>query len=334
MSGGDARRAVLFGARDVRIEAFEPPAPGPGELLIEVEAALLGGTVRKVVARGHHARMGTPPLPLGHEGVGRVVAVGAEVTRWEVGAPVVPANSAACGSCTSCRHGLTAQCRDMRWLNGFFATHLIVPARIAAQNTHALPAGLDARTAALAENLACVLKAKDKTPVRLGQPAAVIGAGPLGLLWTWALTRAGGRVTVIDPDPAARDRATAYGAIATLAPDEAEAPLDAALVVECVGNVEAWALALRLARPGATVHLFGGPPTGSEVPLATDRLHYDELTLTASFHHTPYHFRKALDALAAHGPALSGMIETSVALDALPDYLASGARHAKVAVVP
>ncbi|MDJ0973265.1 MAG: alcohol dehydrogenase catalytic domain-containing protein [Planctomycetota bacterium] len=329
-----ARRATLHGAGDVRIEPWGPPAPGPGELLLEVEAALLGGTVRKVVARGHHARMGTPPFPLGHEGAGRIVAVGDGPEGWDVGTRVVPANSAPCLQCAACRRAMTAQCEDMVWFNGLFATHVIVPARIATHNTYAVPEGLDARTAALAENLACVLKAKDKTPVRLGQPAVVVGGGPMGLLWTWALTLAGGRVTCIDPDPHARERAATFGATSALDPAHVEAPIDAPLVVEAVGTVEAWELAIRLARPGAIVHLFGGPPTGSRVAVDTDHLHYDELTLTASFHHTPFHFAAALGQLGAHGPALSGMIETTIGLDELPAYLASDARHAKVAVVP
>ncbi len=328
------RAARLHAAGNLRIEETPLPEPGRGELLIEVEAALLGGTARKVYARGAHARMGTLPLAMGHEGAGRIVAVGPGVARWKVGQRVVPANSAPCTSCEACSRGLTAQCTDMVWLNGLFATHALIPDRIAQTNTFALPDAMDARTAALAENLACVLKGKDRTPVRLGQPAVIVGAGPMGLLWTWALTRAGGRVTCVDPSDAARQRALKLGAIACVAPASVERPMEADLIVEAVGTLEAWELAVSLARPGTTVHLFGGPPGGSTLSVATDRLHYEELTLTASFHHTPFHFVEALRLLAEHGPALTAIIEETIHLDDLPAYLASGAHDAKVAVLP
>ena len=67
--------------------------------------------------------------------------------------------------------------------------------------------------------------------------------------------------------------------------------------MEAVGSPETWQWALRMVRSGGTVNLFGGCPTGSEITLDTSLLHYSEVTLKSSFHHTPAHIRRALDVI-------------------------------------
>ncbi len=291
--------ARLHGPDDLRLETVAVPQPGPGEIRLRMEVALVGGTVRKVIARGGHARMGRPPLALGHEGVGSVEAVGAGVSGVQIGERVVPANSAACGACPPCERGLGTQCREMTWLNGFLADRLIVPAAIVRGNLHRVPAHLPAEQAALAENVACVLKGLDRTPVRAGEQALVIGTGAMALLWTCLLTQRGARVLCAGRHERAASAARAMGATHyALAAALRAQPPQADLIVEAVGTLEAWELALELARPGARVHFFGGPPSGSRLAVDAARLHYDELLLTASFHHTPYHFAQALALLA------------------------------------
>src|SRR5688500_6265231 len=171
------RAAVLRGPSDVRVEDVPRPEPGPGEVVVRVEAALAGGTVAKVVRRGYHARMGAAPLRLGHEAAGRVEAVGAGVRAFAPGDRVVPAHSAAGGACARCGRGLTAQCERMTWLTGAFAEALLVPAGIVAGNLHRMPDGLAPEAAALADTLATVLKGLDRTPVRAGERAVVLGTG-------------------------------------------------------------------------------------------------------------------------------------------------------------
>ena len=70
-------------------------------------------------------------------------------------------------------------------------------------------------------------------------------------------------------------------------------------VVEAVGRPETWRIAVALARPGGEVLLHGGCAAGSEVTLPTGPLHYDELTLRGSYHHTPAAVRRALAMLEA-----------------------------------
>jgi len=319
------KAAVLHGSGDVRIEDVEAPRPARGEVLLTMELALTGGTTSKMVRRGYHARMGDPPLRLGHEGVGVIEALGEGVEGFAVGDRVLPANSGACGTCAACMRGLTAQCESMVWLTGTLAEQLVVPAPIVATNLHKVPEGVDPRAAALAENVACVLKGRDRSPGRAGEQALVLGAGAMGLIWTRVLTLTGVDVTTVDPLPERRDLALQVGASAVLDPGELDEQLDdgernADLVVEVVGDPDVWETAIRAAAPGGRVHLFGGPPRGTRIALDTQRMHYDELTLVASFHHTPYHLAEAIRATAAGLLDPGVLVREEVRLDDLPTF--------------
>ena len=70
------------------------------------------------------------------------------------------------------------------------------------------------------------------------------------------------------------------------------------IVIEAVGRPEAWEWAIDMARKGGTVNFFGGCASGTKVALDTNRLHYSEITLKATFHHTPETVRKAFALIA------------------------------------
>src|SRR4051794_41784736 len=89
------KAAVLYGKEDVRVEEVQPQPLKPGEVRIQIEAALTCGTDLKVFRRGYHAKMIVPPAVFGHELAGEISEVAAE--GWRVGERVVGANSAPCG---------------------------------------------------------------------------------------------------------------------------------------------------------------------------------------------------------------------------------------------
>jgi L-iditol 2-dehydrogenase len=336
------KAAIVHGPFDLRIEHVPLPEPGPGEVRLRVEAALTGGTAAKVVRRGYHARLGEAPLPLGHEGTGVIDAVGEGIEDLALGERVVPANSAPCGSCAACARGLTAQCEDMAWLLGLYAEAVIVPPRIVKTNLHRVPEGLDAAGAALAENLACVLKGHDRTPVRRGERAVVIGTGALGLLWVRVLAGRGAHVVAVERRRERAEVARALGAaeIEKVGPFEERArrgEVRADLVVECVGSPEAWETAIAAAGPGGRVHFFGGPPRNTTAGLDTQRMHYEELLLASSFHHTPYHFAEAVRLLGEGILAPELLVTERIGLDDLPGFFRrqfEGAGPVKAAVIP
>ncbi|MDQ3865248.1 MAG: alcohol dehydrogenase catalytic domain-containing protein, partial [Actinomycetota bacterium] len=163
-------RALIFhGPGDVRLEEVTRPEPGPGDVLVRVEAALTDGTDAKTYRRGHPVLLGPPPSPFGHEFAGVDVATGRRV---------VAPNSAPCGECAPCRRGNESLCRDLfPLLNGAYAEFILVPERIAARNLLPVPDRLPAEIAAMIEPLACCLHGVERAGIDAGDTVAVLGPG-------------------------------------------------------------------------------------------------------------------------------------------------------------
>jgi len=107
------------------------------------------------------------------------------------------------------------------------------------------------------------------------------------------------------------------------------------VVIEAAGTEQAWIDAERLARPGGTVVLFGGLPRDARPPLDAYRLHYEELTVRGSFHHTPATVRAALGFLASGAYPWEQLVSHRVLLADLPALFADPPRDLlKAAVIP
>jgi L-iditol 2-dehydrogenase len=321
--------AVLQGREDLSIEPVPLPAAGPGELVLRVDAALTCGTDLKVYRRGYHARMLTPDHLFGHELAGTVVDVGEGVTTFAPGERVVPLNSAPCDTCFFCRNGQQNLCDDLLFNNGAYAEFLRVPARIVAKNTLRLPDAMPAEHAALTEPLACVMRGLEESGAHPGQTAIVLGAGAIGLLFIHAASILGLRVIAIVKRTDQIGTARRLGAEHVVRIADVEDPVEAAraltqegrgadVVFEAVATPEAWQWAVRLARKGGTVNLFGGPPAGAEVTFDTNLLHYSDLTLKASFHHTPATARRAFELLRSGRFRAAEFLTGAATLDEVP----------------
>lgn len=177
------KAAVLYGKEDLQIESVAVPSIGDGDVLVRVQAALTCGTDLKVFRRGYHARMIVPPALFGHELAGDVVAVGQQVRDFRTGQRVVAANSAPCRECFYCRRGNENLCEDLLFNNGAYAEYIRIPARIVERNMHEVPEHVTYQDAALVEPLACVLRGLDEISLRPGDTVAVIGLGPIGLMF-------------------------------------------------------------------------------------------------------------------------------------------------------
>jgi L-iditol 2-dehydrogenase len=324
------RAAVLHGPEDLRIDDVDTPAPGPGEIVLAVRAATTCATDVKMYRRGHPA-LGPYPARFGHEFAGEVVARGEGVTAVTVGELVFCADSAPCRACPPCRRGQMNLCEDLQYLLGGFGEHLLVPARVASRNLHGIPPGVPLARAPIAEPLACALRAADPF---VGESAVVLGAGAIGLFLCACLSLRGARVTLVDPHPDRLALGRRFGAadivVATKGPEDADAVRGlgggrgADWVFEAVGRPEAWQAAVAMAAPGATVTFVGGCPRDTTISVPTQRLHYDELTLRGSYHHTPGHIARALDLLSEPAIPWDQLVGPAIALDDLPGLMASG----------
>src|SRR5262250_3410689 len=111
---------VFYGPDDLRFEERPIPEPGPGEIVVRIEAALTCGTDVKVLRRGHPVMIPYVPTVFGHELAGTVTAVGAGVGVIREGDRVVAANSAPCGACPPCHAGRANLCEDLLFVNGAY----------------------------------------------------------------------------------------------------------------------------------------------------------------------------------------------------------------------
>ena len=302
--------AVLYGKEDLRLERVVVPQAGPGELIVRVEAALTCGTDLKVYRRGYHAMMLNPPIPFGHELAGVVAEVGAGVSTFREGDRVVALNSAPCDICYFCRHGQENLCADLQFNNGAYAEFIRIPARIVEKNTLLVPDGVPLEHAALTEPLACVMRGLEESAAQPGDTMVVIGAGPIGLMFMHAAQLAGIKVIAVVKRQDQIGAAKLFGASSVVHVKAVEDVVAATraltpeghgadIVIEAVATPATWQWAVDMVRKGGVVNFFGGPPSGTKVQLDTNRLHYGDITLKASFHHTPATCRTAFELLTS-----------------------------------
>lgn len=339
--------AVLYGKEDVKVEPVPIPEVGPNDVLVRVRAALTCGTDVKVFRRGYHAKMIVPPALFGHELAGDIIAVGQEVEGFRVGQRVMAGNSAPCGSCSYCRRGQENLCTDLLFNNGAYAEYMRIPERIVKKNLYVLQDGSGYQDAALAEPLACVLKGIEDTGLKAGDVMAVIGLGPIGLMFVRMAKVYGAKVIAIGRRQSQLDRAARVGADMLInsaecqdVPAEVRRLTDGIgcdTAIEAVGQPETWEMAVQMLRRGGVVNFFGGCASDTKVGLDTQLLHYSEITCKASFHHTPAYIAKALSMVEKGYVTALDFITAEEPLVNLLDVLRRFVNHSgllKTAIIP
>ena len=285
------RALVLVQPGRVELQQRADPTPGPGEVLLKVEATTLCGTDLRIISGAKTAGV-RPGVVMGHEIAGRVAALGDGVTGYDVGQQATPSIVLSCNHCRTCLLGYEHLCENLRLIgyeiDGGLADYCLIPAQGVAQGnlittrTEVKPTHL-----ALAEPLSCCINALNQYRVHPGDVVAILGAGPIGLLHLQlAMASGAGQVIVSNRSVARREPAAALGALA-VGPDElkqavadATGGLGADVVVVCIGDTELATVALDLARPGGRVNFFAGFPKGSTAEVDVNLLHYKELVVT------------------------------------------------------
>ena len=270
------RAAVYHGTRDIRIEDIEVPAPGPGELLLEVHAAGICGTdasewdhgpmMFSVSEPNEWSGHGGPMVP-GHEFGGRVVDRGPGVEGFRDGAIVACGAGVSCGSCGACCAGITNFCDRYFTVglqrHGALAQYVTVPAGICLEVDGL---GLDDDGAALVQPMAIALHSFRQGGPDPSDRVVVLGVGGVGAFLVYAAVRSGAHVLAADLDPGRLEVAEALGAAATVTVDRNE-PLvpqisdvlggPATVVYEVTGVPSALAAALELVEPRGRVVAIG-----------------------------------------------------------------------------
>ncbi len=256
------------------------PRPGPGELLVRVEACGICGSD----VHGYDGTSGRriPPIVMGHEAAGTVVAVGPGVESVREGDRVSPDSTVYCGECEYCRSGRMNLCDRREVLGvstgdfrraGAFAEFISLPERI----VHRLPETLPFTVAAMIEPLAVAVHAVDLANVQKNGTALVVGAGMIGLLTLQALRVAGcSAIYVLDIEDTRLKLAEELGAAAVINGKTADAAAElnrltenrgVDVAMEAVGSTATIKIAVESVRKGGTVVLIGNIAPAAEIPL-------------------------------------------------------------------
>lgn len=339
------RAAVYHGPGDIRIESVaDPDEPRGGDVIIEVTRGAICGTDSSEWAHG--PLLARPPVVLGHEFVGRVVAVGTEANGLSVGDRVVSGAGISCGDCEWCHAGRTNLCAEYRTLglhvDGGLAEYVRSPGFVCRRVSDRVSDD----AAALAQPLAVALHAVRRSGLEPGQACAVIGVGGIGaFIVAAAVARGASPLIALDVDDMRLETARRLGApvcVNVRGRSLSEAILDhtggagAHVVIEASGAPASPAAALAAARRGGRVLIVGLQSEPREIDLFSFTVREVDL-LTTLAHVCDVDLPDALTLLASTDLA-DVVIDRVIPLADLVDDgirpLAEGTARGKIVVAP
>ena len=320
---------VLSAPGAVALEEVRIDDPGPGEVLVRVEATGVCHSDLHVIEEdgwGHRL-----PVLLGHEGAGTVEALGEGVKSLAAGDRVVIAWKTACGECAYCVRGLPRLCKrppepgprlhrvdgtviTPMLRTGTFATRTVVPAVAAVKVPRELPVEQACLIGcAVATGVMSVL---ETARVWEGARVAVIGCGAVGLSVIQGARIAGAsEIRAIDLDERKVEQAMRFGATGA-----GEGPVDFAFDV--VGRGSTFELALRMLAGGGTAILIGLSPSGERAEIDLPALFSRRTTVRVSHggDHLPAEDFPLLARYALEGKLdLAGMVSKMITLEQVVD---------------
>lgn len=337
-------RAVIYDRPETfDVEEILDPVPGPGELVIRVTMSGICGTDVHI----HRGNFGPQyPLIAGHEILGVVESVGADVTEPAVGDRVVYDTMVACGVCANCQRQLPNYCTGIRAVGvteagGFAERVLAVAARC-----HDV-AGIPDDVAVFAEPLACSLHAMDTLGLKPGSDVLLFGAGPSGLLLAQLLRNGGaGRLVVAAPTEAKLQLARELGADETVLVERdterslpalrALAPDGFDVVVDATGALSVLRNAISLTRDGGTVLVYGMAPEGETIEIVPNEIFRRQIAVKGTFSQA-YTFERALRMMRSGRIRTEGLLTHRFGLDeygAAIETVAGDREAVKAVIVP
>ncbi|MGC9466994.1 MAG: zinc-dependent alcohol dehydrogenase [Anaerolineae bacterium] len=314
---------VWVGPREMELREASIPSPLAGEILIKVAYCGICGSELSGYLGENALRK--PPLVMGHEFSGKIVALGRQVKAahptLEVGSNVTADPMVFDGTCEYCMEGLNHLCANRTLIGahrpGAFAEYVAVPA----QQVFLLPQDVDLRSGALSEPVACAVRIAELAPSVRGQDVAIFGAGAIGILTLQVLLHQGAARVFVSDTNTDRLRVAADLGAEPLNPRSedvvarvlrATAGEGVPLSIDAVGKAITRAQCVAVTRRGGQVTLSGLHEESSAVPVAD--IIRKELTAQASFCYTPADFTEAI-RLLEEGVIAPGSWVTDAPLD-------------------
>jgi threonine dehydrogenase-like Zn-dependent dehydrogenase len=293
------RGVVFLGDRRLELREFAEPTPGPGEVVLEMKASgMCGSDLHTYRAQGGRAaiglRSGGEPVIAGHEPCGVVAALGPGVSEAQarVGQRVMNHHYAGCGVCKHCRSGWSQMCLQGAVVygvsgHGGHARYMKVPAYTLVP----LPDALSFEAgAAISCGTGTAFGALRRLNLSGRDTIAIFGQGPVGLSATLLAKTMGARVLALDVSAERLGLAAGFGADVTIDPSTNDAVTaikdlthgeGSDLALDCTGNPEARAAAVRSTRAWGTV-CFVGEGNSVTLEVSPDMIR-KQLTVLASW---------------------------------------------------
>ena len=296
------KAAVWHKQGDIRIEEMPDPIPGPAEVKLRIKACgICGSDLHEyksgpfLIPRRPHPLTGKAggPIILGHELSGEIVETGSAVKDWKVKERVAVNPLIYCEACHYCRKGQHVMCTSLGTYglaaDGAFAEYAV----FRESSLIRLPDSVTDEMGAFVEPLAVALHAVKRGALKLGDTAAVIGAGPIGLLVLQAALAAGAsKVIVMEPIERRREVALRTGAALVLDPTREDpgvavadqtGGLRADIAFDCVGTQASFETALKTTGRRARICIVGLALKSIEVPFIRLWGHEKEITFSSGY---------------------------------------------------
>jgi L-iditol 2-dehydrogenase len=330
------KAAVFHAPGDLRVTEVPEPEPGPGELLLAMEACATCGTDAKIFRHGH-PRL-DPPQIIGHELAGRIVGIGDGVGGYAEGERVQVIAAVPDGTCDFCRVGAQTVCPHQTSMGyqypGGFAERMVVPRLVLeVGGVNKIPDGLSSAEAAVTEPLACALNAQELVHVGAGDVVLVVGAGPIGCLHVrLARSRGASRVFLTDLNAErlalSAARVSPDAAIDSSTQDVVDEVLKltdgrgADVIITAAPSGRAQEEAIEMAAPQGRVSFFGGLPKDDPfIKVDSNKVHYRELSLVGVNGSSPLHNARALELIASGGVPVADLITHRLPLERVHDAI-------------
>lgn len=306
------RAAVLEELNKLVVKKVKKPRLDNDSLLVKVKAcAICSGDVRTYHYGSSRVK---PPHILGHEIGGEVEEVGSEVREFKPGDRVAIGADMPCGECEFCKNGMSTVCLHnygvgFQFQGGFAEYIEINPITLRYGPIHKIPEDLSYEEATIAEPLGCCLHALEISQFRAGDTVAIIGAGPMGCLFTELAKNIGASKVILAQRSATRltlaERFNPDALISTSEENLVKRVLEETdnlgvdIVVTACSSVEAQEEALAIVKSRGRVNLFGGLPKGHRfMNIDSNTIHYKECIVQGSHGSTPRHHKIALSLLS------------------------------------
>ena len=317
------KAAIFKGKENIEIEEREKPAIESDEVLIKVnQVGICGSDVGSYETGGPYF----PNIIIGHEFSGELVQIGDDVKRLKEGMRVTVNPQKPCHECYFCLHGQENMCKLQNYSYGTTGDGAMREfINVKADRIHILPDEVSYEEGATVEPLAVALYAVEESGFKLGENAAVIGAGPIGLMTIQVLRSAGAnKIYVLEPVESKQKIALELGADKVFQPKawnkivRLTDKLGPEHVYDCVGLSSTFTTAIQLARKGGHITLIGMHSSTFEINNIL-QLSLNNIAVRGVYGYNNDIFRKAINLYAQKKIKIDSLITKHITLEQVPD---------------